>query len=137
MLIIGRRPFYGYTSLYNFIDNTQYGTIYWSSKTPYNKIVWWGNRYADTTTNNMYTAQDQVDIALGWTGQVAYIEPAPVYTVYVTAQQIKENPDKTVAPLSEIKVRATVERTWDGRLNFLEFTWMPLDMKKSEQKPTP
>jgi hypothetical protein len=136
MVIIGRRPLYGYTSLYDWINFTQYGSVWGGTNTPYNKIVWDSNRYADATSCSMPydVAQDHIDQALGWGGTISYAAQSPVYTIYVTAQSVKDNtslsePNKPpIIPLNEIRIRATVERTWDGKMNFLEFTWMPQDV---------
>jgi hypothetical protein len=136
MAIIGRRPLYGYTSLYDWINFTQYGSVWGGSNTPYNKIVWDANKYADASSASVPydVAQDHIDNALGWGGIISYAAQSPVYTIYVTAQSIKDNtslsePNKPpIIPLSEIRIRATVERTWDGKMNFLEFTWMPQDV---------
>ena len=136
MAIIGRRPLYGYTSMYDWINYTQYGSVWGGSNTPYNKIIWDSNKYADASSCSVPydVAQDHIDPALGWGGIIAYSAQSPVYTIYVTAQSIKDNTTLTIPnkppiiPLSETRIRATVERTWDGKMNFLEFTWMPQDV---------
>ena len=46
--------------------------------------------------------------------------------MYVTAQTL----DVFELPLAEIKVHCTIERTWDGKLNFLDFRWIPSDVIK-------
>ncbi len=46
-----------------------------------------------------------------------------VYTIFVTGNAV----DEAGEPLAEMRARVTVERTWDGRMNILEFTWMPMD----------
>ena len=44
------------------------------------------------------------------------------------AHQYKDESDPEILyPTSEVKVRATTERTWDGKMNFLEFNWIPQD----------
>jgi hypothetical protein len=48
---------------------------------------------------------------------------SPVYTIYVTGNAL----DEQAEPLAEMRLRATVERTWDGRCNILEFTWLTTD----------
>ena len=48
---------------------------------------------------------------------------SPVHTIFVTGNAV--NPFGE--PLAEMRARVTVERTWDGRMNILEFTWMPTD----------
>ena len=55
-----------------------------------------------------------------------YVGNSPVYTLYVTAQTL----DVYELPLAEIKVHCTIERTWDGKLNFLDFRWIPSDVIK-------
>ena len=46
-----------------------------------------------------------------------------VYTIYVTGNVL----DEIGEPLAEMRLRVTVERTWDGRCNVLEFCWLPTD----------
>jgi hypothetical protein len=48
---------------------------------------------------------------------------SPVYTIFVTGSAV----DTEGEPLAEMRLRATVERTWDGRCNVLEFCWLPTD----------
>jgi hypothetical protein len=48
---------------------------------------------------------------------------SPVYTIYVTGNAL----DELGEPLAEMRLRATVERTWDGRASILEFTWLTAD----------
>ncbi len=48
---------------------------------------------------------------------------SPVYTLYVTGNALDEQGE----PLAEMRLRATVERTWDGRCNVLEFCWLTKD----------
>jgi len=49
---------------------------------------------------------------------------SPVYTIYVTGNAL----DEVGEPLAEMRLRATVERTWDGRASILEFTWLTADL---------
>jgi hypothetical protein len=53
---------------------------------------------------------------------------APVYTIIVTGQTINPE-DGTVHTQS--KLQATVERTWDGKLNILEYQLTPGLFEKS------
>ncbi|HOX06125.1 MAG TPA: hypothetical protein PK280_06965 [Planctomycetota bacterium] len=48
---------------------------------------------------------------------------SPVYTIFVTGHALDERGE----PLAEMRLRATVERTWDGRCNILEFNWLQAD----------
>jgi hypothetical protein len=43
-----------------------------------------------------------------------------VHTVLVTGQAL----DDSGRPLAESRARATLERTWDGRLHLVEFCWL-------------
>lgn len=45
---------------------------------------------------------------------------SPVYTIFVVGQSIREGADR-IQPLSEVRITATVERTFDGRINVLEY----------------
>ena len=54
-----------------------------------------------------------------------YAGVSPVHTIYVTAQSLDVNQE----PQAEIKVMATVERTWDGKMNFLDFKWIPSEIQ--------
>ena len=45
---------------------------------------------------------------------------SPVYTVFVVGESIREEADM-IHTLSRIKITATVERTFDGRMNILEY----------------
>ncbi len=53
----------------------------------------------------------------------SYCSNSTVYTIFVTGNAV----DQTDEPLAEMRARVTVERTWDGRMNILEFTWLPTD----------
>ena len=47
--------------------------------------------------------------------------------LFVTAQSLAP-PDPVTGkqePLAETKIQATVERTYDGKMNVLEFKWLP------------
>ena len=59
------------------------------------------------------------------TSRNLYAGNSAVYTVYVTAQSLDANEE----PQAEIKVHATVERTWDGKTNFLDFKWLPSETR--------
>ncbi|HOX06700.1 MAG TPA: hypothetical protein PK280_09875 [Planctomycetota bacterium] len=48
---------------------------------------------------------------------------SPVYTIFVTGSAVDDQGEA----LAEMRLRATVERTWDGRCNILEFCWLPTD----------
>jgi len=52
-----------------------------------------------------------------------YCSNSTVYTIFVTGNAV----DQADEPLAEMRARVTVERTWDGRTNILEFTWLPTD----------
>ncbi|MBN1809158.1 MAG: hypothetical protein JW909_08820 [Planctomycetes bacterium] len=129
LAIVGRKPLKGYTSIYQYVTRNSYGEGVWGNLVPYNKLVWYDNLWADVSTESKYgDLANFVDAAIGYSAQIAYTGPTPVHTIYVTAQSLKDNMDSTVEALSEIKIRATVERTWDGKLNIMEFTWIPEDM---------
>jgi hypothetical protein len=53
----------------------------------------------------------------------AHCSSSPVYTIFVTGNAVDDQGE----PLAEMRARVTVERTWDGRMNILEFTWLPTD----------
>jgi hypothetical protein len=53
----------------------------------------------------------------------SYTTNSTVYTFYVTGNVLDESDE----PLAEMRAKATVERTWDGRINILEFVWLPSD----------
>ena len=55
------------------------------------------------------------------TGLMTEFGASPVYTVLVTGQTI--TPDGK--PHAQSKIEATVERTWDGKLNVLEYRLVP------------
>ena len=66
----------------------------------------------------------QTDVEVGlenWSLQ------SPVYTLFVTAQALSapEPGSERQTPLSEVRLQATVERTFDGKMNILEFKWLP------------
>jgi hypothetical protein len=48
---------------------------------------------------------------------------SPVYTIFVSGSAV----DDADEPLAEMRARVTVERTWDGRTQILEFTWLLAD----------
>jgi hypothetical protein len=52
----------------------------------------------------------------GWAA-FASVAPAPVYTAFVLAQRLGEDGQ----PLGEMKLQLTLERTWDGKMNVLEY----------------
>ncbi len=49
---------------------------------------------------------------------------SPVYTILVSGASL----DECGEVAGEVRLRATVERTWDGRVNILEFNWLPGDL---------
>jgi hypothetical protein len=52
--------------------------------------------------------------------RAARVGSSPVYTIVVTGASLDEHGEVA----GERRLRATVERTWDGRLNILEFNWL-------------
>jgi hypothetical protein len=50
----------------------------------------------------------------------AHCGTSPVHTGLVTGQAL----DDSGRPLAESRARATLERTWDGRLHLVEFCWL-------------
>jgi hypothetical protein len=57
----------------------------------------------------------------GW-ASTATVAPSPVYTVFILAQRL----DASGQPLCEENLRVTVERTFDGKMNVLEYHASPI-----------
>ena len=69
-----------------------------------------------------YFIQTEMDVGLD-----NFSLQSPVYTVFVTAQSLtREDPATGLQrPVAETKIQATLERTYDGKMNVLEFKWLP------------
>jgi hypothetical protein len=82
---------------------------------------WYENQFADadSTHINFGGALGHAHHDPRSVGHFAYVGPSPVHTVYVTAQSLNRDEN----PSAEVRLRATVERTWDGRTNVLDFSW--------------
>ncbi|HHN45911.1 MAG TPA: hypothetical protein ENN09_00580 [Planctomycetes bacterium] len=128
-LIIGRKPLKGYTTFWQL--NTR--SIYYSfeSDTPYDTRLWYENLFADCSSDHTHAnphIQYQCN-ELSNPSRSAHTGNSPIHTVYITAQTVindQANP-AILLPTNEIKIRATVERTWDGKMNIVEFNWIPQD----------
>jgi hypothetical protein len=128
-LYIGRKPLKGYTSFWQISSRSQYCRS--ESDTPYDKRIWYDNLFADCGSDHMHSnghIQYQLD-EIANTSRAAHTGNSPVHTVYITAQVVAQDQANplVLVPTSEVKVRATVERTWDGKMNVLEFNWIPQD----------
>ena len=130
---IGRKPLKGYTSWIGAQTRSSFsgrGAIGYrqSYDLKYPVAVWYENLFADADTQNSGngTAGFQGQIEARAAGRMLYVGNSPVYTLYVTAQTL----DVYELPLAEIKVHCTIERTWDGKLNLLDFKWIPSDVIK-------
>jgi len=58
---------------------------------------------------------------LGKVLRAAHCGSSPVYTILVAGIALDESGEVA----GEVRLRATVERTWDGRIDILEFNWLP------------
>ena len=144
MVLIGRKPLKGYNSWKHF--NTRSGNVYGSrikignnsfipdidtiDALPYHAAVWYENLFADGDSMHVNINKG---FALGHeqhemraAGRVLWVGNSPVFTIYCTAQSL----DVFELPLSEIKVMATIERSWDGKLNMLDFKWILSDERR-------
>ena len=122
--VIGKKPFKGYTSWLHAQSRTGFGhTWFRRVRPPYHLATWYENLYADydsviTHAGNSFQHRHHFT----YPGhKYNYAGQSPVFTIYVTAQSL----DSKEEPQAEIKVMATVERTWDGKINFLDFKWIP------------
>jgi hypothetical protein len=125
---VGRKPFKGYVSLWAMPSRTFY---YHGDDTPYNKLVWRENLFGDCSSEHIYDDMlRELDTNMMFTCRQGYVGNSPVYTLYITAQTVKQDElDPCIlTAVAETKMRATVERTWDGKMNVLEFNWIPQDV---------
>jgi hypothetical protein len=130
--LIGKKPFKGYTAWVDYRTRAHWG--HYGATAPGHSFedldymsfaagVWYENLYADGGANHTsyggavthHHHDSRSTMRNMWVGT------SPVFSLYVTAQTL----DGSESPTAEIKVRATVERTWDGKTNFLEFRWIP------------
>lgn len=84
-----------------------------------NAAFWSDNLWADSSADLSSEQPNKPDEA-GWAAQ-ATVAPSPVYTAFVLAQRLGADGQ----PLAEEKLRVTVERTWDGKMNVLEYRVTP------------
>ena len=130
-LVIGRKPYKGYTS---WVDMETRGVASFKSSPQsidhysYKVLFWYENLFADASTAHTNNGGTLNHIQHTYKSMGVYTNAgnSPVYTIYVTAQSL----DVFELPLAEVKVMGTIERTWDGKLNMLDFKWLPSEARR-------
>ena len=128
-VVIGKKPFKGYTHWFDTLNRAALVHIYTTlNRVPYHIAFWYENQFADIDSQYGHagTTIQHIHHTSAPTNRNLYVGNSPVHTIYVTAQSL----DVFEMPLAEIKVMATIERTWDGKLNMLDFKWMPADVRR-------
>ncbi|HYF49123.1 MAG TPA: hypothetical protein VEJ63_06945 [Planctomycetota bacterium] len=119
MTALGRRPHKGYVSAADIFTKLNLQS---DEATPYNALIWPENSYADLAVAHAH-AREQYDrisqqrMALARTTTVSH---STVYTICCTGQTI----DRTGYVKAQARMKVTIERTPEGRMNILE--WAPL-----------
>jgi hypothetical protein len=107
--LLGHKPFRGYPYVFGWHRS--------ASRFTANRLhsIWndnlWASAQVDLITRGELGTGEE-----GWAGK-ATVSPSPVYTVFIVAQRL----DASGQPLCEEKLRVTVERTWDGKMNVLDY----------------
>jgi hypothetical protein len=131
MAVLGKKPLKGYT---NWMDErtrwfaadepeNQWGTYAHPESEveglTYQSAFWYENQFgdADESHASWSSSQGHVQHNLRTTSRYLHTGNSPVHTAYITAQSL----DRYERPLSEVKMMATIERTWDGKINILDF----------------
>jgi hypothetical protein len=109
----GRKPLKGFHSP---SDSMTYH--FWDKASYHHRIKPWS--LSDDSSEDFYSYEPDKH---GSRYDSSHCTTSPVYTVFVTGNAV----DELGEPLAEMRARVTMERTWDGRMNILEFTWMPTD----------
>jgi hypothetical protein len=129
-VVIGRKPLKGYRHWVETLTRAPQGHHTATLKKgnfnpPYHLAFWYENQYADVDSmvnHSGYSFQHIHHATLAAEKRTS-VYNSPVYTIYVTAQVL----DSSEQPMAETRLRATVERTWDGKLNMLDFKWVMQD----------
>ncbi|GMV80042.1 MAG: hypothetical protein AMXMBFR7_12260 [Planctomycetota bacterium] len=116
LLPLGVKPSKGYVSWTEFAERFTTAAL---EGTPYSALFWPEHPTADVVGRDSplqavreRALRERVDLARG-----AYVGHAAVYTIRVIGQAL----DWDGQPMGETRLRATVERTPDGKINILEF----------------
>jgi hypothetical protein len=121
--LLGNKPLRGYTYVNGWRPRAAKVTVYRDA------AFWSDNLWADGSKDQrtyhgpegVYFNHD-ADHDNAWAA-AATVAPSPVYTAFILAQRL----DASGTPLCEENVRVTVERTWDGKMNVLEYRVVPMD----------
>lgn len=76
----------------------------------------WGGASSEVNLSDEFVEAVNRNRTDGWSSAVT-VAPSPVYTAFILAQRLNIDGE----PLVEEKLRVTVERTWDGKMNVLEY----------------
>jgi hypothetical protein len=125
-VVIGKKPFRGYNHWSESLSRACMVEKFHANRVPYHMGFWYENQFADADTWYAPSGQstNHMHHTTVATSRNLYMGNGSVYTIYVTAQSL----DTFEKPLSEIKILATIERTWDGKSNLLDFRWIPSDI---------
>jgi hypothetical protein len=116
--IIGKKPLLGFHDEREFLF---YWTGYWGQwNTPFYLRVNDKNRFWNYSSAQ-YGFLKGEHYFFNTQGLFTEFGASPVYTILVTGQTI--TPDGK--PHAQSKIEATVERTWDGKMNVLEYRLVP------------
>ena len=119
MTTLGRKPHKGYVSSLDILTRLN---VEHDGLTPYDSLIWPENSYVDLAAAHAH-ARDQYEhaaeqrMALARTTTVSH---STVYTLCCTGQAI----DRLGKVKAQSRIKVTVERTPEGKMNILE--WAPL-----------
>jgi hypothetical protein len=114
--VLGRKPHKGYVSWREVFTRLNLQT---NENTPYNALIWTDNLYADLSVDHAHAEEQYENLSQKRmsVARTLTVSHSPVYTIYCTAQTV----DRLGNVRAQVRVRATVERTAEGRMNILEY----------------
>jgi hypothetical protein len=124
MVIVGKKPLKGYTSWVEGYTRSTTGHKATDSpvdNTTYQSSFWYENQYADGDAmhTNHEVSVGHVCHEISNSQRAVWVGNSPVHTLYITAQSLGQDEQ----PIAEVRLRATVERLPDGKLNILDCGW--------------